>query len=158
VFDDPIVGDSFTIYLEKVVLRSLKPSDIGIVGNLGSHKDKAVGTIIRSVGAKLFFLPKYSSDPNSIEQFPPCPSTCAKQPGEPSGLSRPLPGEILGALRLMNPSTVSKTQDTPQLRFILLVVTWSSRSVCLVSHDRPVADSSERTAILLARDIRRGGP
>jgi putative transposase len=28
--------------------------------NLGSHKSKAVRAVIRSAGAKLFFLPKYS--------------------------------------------------------------------------------------------------
>lgn len=37
--------------------------------NLGSHKGKAVRHAIRSAGAKLFFLPKYSPDLNPIEQF-----------------------------------------------------------------------------------------
>src|SRR5580700_1409099 len=36
--------------------------------NLGSHKGKAVRRAIRSAGAKLFFLPKYSPDLNPIEQ------------------------------------------------------------------------------------------
>ena len=36
--------------------------------NLGSHKGKAVRALIRSAGAKLFFLPKYSPDLNPIEQ------------------------------------------------------------------------------------------
>jgi transposase len=36
--------------------------------NLGSHKGKVVRALIRSVGAKLFFLPKYSPDLNPIEQ------------------------------------------------------------------------------------------
>ena len=34
-----------------------------------SHKSKAIRRAIRSVGAKLFFLPKYSPDLNPIEQF-----------------------------------------------------------------------------------------
>ena len=38
------------------------------LGNLGSHRSKAVRQLIRSVGAKLFFLPKYSPDLNPIEQ------------------------------------------------------------------------------------------
>lgn len=38
-------------------------------GDLGSHRGKAIRRIIRSVGAKLFFLPKYSPDPNPIEQL-----------------------------------------------------------------------------------------
>ena len=36
--------------------------------NLGSHKGKAARQLIRSAGAKLFFLPKYSPDLNPIEQ------------------------------------------------------------------------------------------
>ena len=36
--------------------------------NLGSHKGQAVRKLIRSVGAKLFFLPRYSPDLNPIEQ------------------------------------------------------------------------------------------
>lgn len=39
-----------------------------ILDNLGSHRSKAVRQLIRSVGAKLFFLPKYLSDLNPIEQ------------------------------------------------------------------------------------------
>ena len=37
--------------------------------NLGSHKGKAVRRALRAVGAKLFFLPKYSPDLNPIEMF-----------------------------------------------------------------------------------------
>src|SRR3954454_6637412 len=48
--------------------HTLKPGDIVIMDNLGSHKGKAVRGLIRSVGAKLFFLPKYSPDLNPIEQ------------------------------------------------------------------------------------------
>jgi len=36
--------------------------------NLGSHNGKAVRRLIRSAGAKLFFLPRYSPDLNPIEQ------------------------------------------------------------------------------------------
>jgi transposase len=46
---------------------TLRPGDIVIMDNLGSHKAKAVRQLIRA-GAKLFFLPKYSPDPNPIEQ------------------------------------------------------------------------------------------
>jgi len=68
VLDGPIDGESFTIYVEKVLLPTLKPGDIVIMDNLGSHKGQAVRALIRSVGAKLFFLPKYSPDLNPIEQ------------------------------------------------------------------------------------------
>ena len=47
----------------------MRPGDIVIMDNLGSHKGKAVRHAIRAVGARLFFLPKYSPDLNPIEQF-----------------------------------------------------------------------------------------
>ena len=59
---------SFRIYVEKVLLPPLRPGDIVVLDNLGSHRSKAVRQLIRSVGAKLFFLPKYSPDLNPIEQ------------------------------------------------------------------------------------------
>jgi transposase len=37
--------------------------------NLGSHRGKAIRAAIRAVGARLFFLPKYSPDLNPIEMF-----------------------------------------------------------------------------------------
>ena len=39
-----------------------------MIDNLGSHKGRAVRRAIRTAGAKLFFLPKYSPDLNPIEQ------------------------------------------------------------------------------------------
>src|SRR6187397_3689574 len=68
VLDGPIDGESFTIYVEKVLLPTLKPGDIVIMDNLGSHKGQAVRALIRSVGARLLFLPPYSPDLNPIEQ------------------------------------------------------------------------------------------
>jgi transposase len=55
-------------YVEKVLVPTLRPGELVIMDNLGSHKGKAVRRAIRSVGAKLFFLPKYSPDLNPIEQ------------------------------------------------------------------------------------------
>jgi transposase len=66
--EGPIDGDSFRLCVEKVLLPTLRPGDIVIMDNLGSHKGKAVRRFIRSAGAKLFFLPKYSPDLNPIEQ------------------------------------------------------------------------------------------
>ena len=47
---------------------TLRPGDVVIMDNLGSHKGEAVRQAIRSAAAKLFFLPKYSPDLNPIEQ------------------------------------------------------------------------------------------
>jgi transposase len=68
VIDGPIDGESFRAYVEQVLVPTLKPCDIVILDNLGSHKGKAVRAAIRAAGAKLFLLPKYSPDLNPIEQ------------------------------------------------------------------------------------------
>jgi transposase len=66
--EGPIDGESFRTYVENVLVPTLREGDIVIMDNLGSHKSKAVRALIRSAGAKLFFLPKYSPDLNPIEQ------------------------------------------------------------------------------------------
>lgn len=48
--------------------RRSAEADILIADNLGSHKGKAARDAIRSVGAKLFFLPTCSPDLNPIER------------------------------------------------------------------------------------------
>lgn len=68
LIEGPIDGESFRTYVERVLLPTLCQSDIVIMDNLGSHKGKAVRGLIRSTGAKLLFLPKYSPDLNPIEQ------------------------------------------------------------------------------------------
>ena len=68
VIDGPINGESFLAYVEQVLVPTLKEGDIVIMDNLGSHKRKAVRSVVRAVGAKLFFLPPYSPDLNPIEQ------------------------------------------------------------------------------------------
>ena len=69
LIDGPINGERFRLYVEKVLLPTLRPNDIVVMDNLGSHRGKALRRAIRSVGAKLFFLPKYSPDLKPIEQF-----------------------------------------------------------------------------------------
>ena len=69
LIDGPINGERFRIYVERVLVPTLKPGDIVIMNNLGSHKGKAVRDLIRAAGAKLFFLPKYSPDLNPIERL-----------------------------------------------------------------------------------------
>jgi transposase len=69
VIDGPINGESFRAYVEQILVPTLKPGDLVIFDNLGSHKGKAVRQAIRSVGAKLLFLPPYSPDLNPIEQL-----------------------------------------------------------------------------------------
>ena len=68
LFDGPINARSFLAYVQQALVKVLKPGDIVIMDNLGSHKGQAVRRAIREAGAKLFFLPPYSPDLNPIEQ------------------------------------------------------------------------------------------
>lgn len=69
LIDGPINGERFRLYVENVLIPTLKPGDVVIMDNLGSHKSKLVRRAIRGAGAHLFFLPKYSPDLNPIEQL-----------------------------------------------------------------------------------------
>jgi len=68
LFDGPINGERFLAYVEQALVPTLKPGDVVVLDNLGSHKGKAVRRAIRNAGAHLIFLPKYSPDLNPIEQ------------------------------------------------------------------------------------------
>jgi transposase len=68
LFDGPINGEVFLAWVRQVLVPTLKPGEIVIMDNLGSHRGKAVRGAIRTAGAKLLFLPKYSPDLNPIEQ------------------------------------------------------------------------------------------
>ena len=67
VIDGPINGLSFLAYVEQLLIPTLKPGDIVILDNLGSHKGEAVRKAVRAAGARLLFLPPYSPDLNPIE-------------------------------------------------------------------------------------------
>ena len=67
VVDGPINGESFRAYIEQFLLPTLRPGEIVIMDNLGSYKGSAIHRLIRTAGARLFFLPQYSPDLNPIE-------------------------------------------------------------------------------------------
>ena len=69
LLEGPINGESFRLYIDQVLIPTLRPGDIVIMDNLGSHRSIAVRRALRAVGAKLFFLPKYSPDLNPIEML-----------------------------------------------------------------------------------------
>ncbi|WP_263490448.1 IS630 family transposase [Mesorhizobium sp. CA15] len=68
VFDGPINGQCFRAYVEQQLITVLKPGDIVIMDNLGSHKSAAIRQMIKAAGARLWYLPPYSPDLNPIEQ------------------------------------------------------------------------------------------
>jgi transposase len=69
VIDGPINGSFFALYVEKVLVPTLKKGDVVILDNLGSHKGEHARKAIRAAGAHLVFLPPYSPDLNPIEQL-----------------------------------------------------------------------------------------
>jgi transposase len=68
LFNGPITGESFTAWVEQALVQTLRPGDVVVIDNLGSHKGRAVRAAIRGAGAHLIFLPPDSPDLNPIEQ------------------------------------------------------------------------------------------
>ena len=68
VLDQPVNGEWFRAYVEQALVPTLKPGDVVVMDNLGSHKGRAVRQAIRKARAHLLFLPPYSPDLNPIEQ------------------------------------------------------------------------------------------
>ena len=68
VIDGPINGAVFRAYVEQFLVPTLRPGDIVVLDNLGSHRSRTVRQAIIAAGAKLAFLPPYSPDLNPIEQ------------------------------------------------------------------------------------------
>ena len=62
VFDGPVNAISFTAYVEKFLVPTLRPGNVVILANLGSHKGKAVRRAIHAVRARLLLPPPYSPD------------------------------------------------------------------------------------------------
>jgi putative transposase len=68
LFDGPINGERFRAHVEQFLVPTLRPKDIVVLDNLGSHKGKVVRQAIKAAAGRLLLLPKYSPDLNPIEQ------------------------------------------------------------------------------------------
>jgi transposase len=66
--DAPMNGAAFLAYVQTQLCPALKPGDIIVCDNLGSHKVAGVREMIEDKGAKILYLPPYSPDLNPIEQ------------------------------------------------------------------------------------------
>lgn len=60
VIDGAINGATFLAYVEQFLAPTLRPGDIVIMDNLGSHKVAGVSQAIEAVGARLLYRPPYS--------------------------------------------------------------------------------------------------
>src|SRR5580692_10932088 len=90
--EGPIDGESFRLYVEKVLLPTLRPGDIVIMDNLGSHR----GRIVRQL-------------------------TCSeKLPPERSKPFASQSARLCSSSRLKNAQAIWQTQDTDEPNFITL--------------------------------------
>ena len=67
VIDGAINGEWFQAYVEQVLVPELRPGDVVVMDNLGSHLVAGVRRAIEGAGCRLLFLPPYSPDFNPIE-------------------------------------------------------------------------------------------
>ncbi len=67
VLDGPINGAAFQAYVDQVLVPELRPGDVVVMDNLGSHKGAGVRAAIEEEVASLLYLPPYSPDFNPFE-------------------------------------------------------------------------------------------
>ena len=79
LFDGPINGERFHAYVEQFLVPTLKPGDVVILDNLGSHKGKAVRMAIRDVGARLVFLPNTRPTSTRSSRSSPSSKPCCER-------------------------------------------------------------------------------
>jgi hypothetical protein len=115
VFDGPINGRSFTAYVEQILVPTLRPGDIVVLDNLGSHKGKAARDAIERAGAELRFCRPIR--PTSIPSSRSSPSSrrCCDEP-RPATAMRcgRASARYSTAFRPPNAETTSATPDTPR--------------------------------------------
>ena len=68
VLEGAINGQSFLAYVRQFLAPALRPGDVLVLDNLGSHKVAGVREAVEAAGATLRYLPPYSPDLNPIEQ------------------------------------------------------------------------------------------
>jgi transposase len=66
--DGALNGAAFVAYVEQVLVPELRPGEVVVLDNLGSHKVAGVRRAIEGAGCRLLYLPPYSPDLNPIEQ------------------------------------------------------------------------------------------
>ena len=67
VVEGAVNGPIFRAYVERVLVPELRPGDVVVMDNLGSHKTAAVRAAIEGAGCELLYLPPYSPDLSPIE-------------------------------------------------------------------------------------------
>jgi transposase len=98
--DTPMNGAAFLAYVQTRLCPALKPGDIIVCDNLGSHKVAGVREMIEDKGAGILYLPPYSPDLNPIEQAFSKIKTLLRKAAERSfDALRAAIGRIIGTIR-----------------------------------------------------------
>jgi transposase len=66
--DGAVNGELFLAYVRQVLVPELRPGDVVVMDNLGSHQVAGVREAIAGAGCRLLYLPPDSPDLNPIEQ------------------------------------------------------------------------------------------
>ena len=65
--DCPMDGEIFGVYVEQVLVPTLRTGDVVVMDNLSAHKHPRIKGLIGAAGASVLYLPPYSPDFNPIE-------------------------------------------------------------------------------------------
>jgi transposase len=68
VLEGAVDGPGFLAYVRQFLVPALRPGDVLVLDNLGSHKVAGVREAVEAAGASLRYLPPYSPDLNPVEQ------------------------------------------------------------------------------------------
>ncbi|MFN0195021.1 MAG: transposase [Aestuariivirga sp.] len=114
-FDGPINGEYFLSHVEQVLVPSLRPRDVVVMDNLGSHKVRTIKDAIAATGARLVFLPAYSPDLNPIEQiFSKFKCVLRRAMGRTVRAVENAIAEVIPTISPTECKTISQTLDMPQ--------------------------------------------
>lgn len=69
VFNGTCNTEVFNDWVEKCLIKELKPGQFVVMDNAAFHKSPRTKELIESVGCEVIFLPPYSPDFNPIEKF-----------------------------------------------------------------------------------------
>ena len=66
--------------MTSTVLAGLRPDDIDVMDNLGSHKGRGFRELLREASARVWFMPPCGLDLNPIKQVPASSSIFSARP------------------------------------------------------------------------------
>lgn len=67
ILDGAADREAFRLYIERILVPTLRPRQFVILDNLSVHKQRPVRAAIAAAGCRVLFLPTYSPDFNPIE-------------------------------------------------------------------------------------------